>query len=287
MAAGGTKPPRSNPCSSSSASHSASSTSLLWPGRIFTCWALTSSRWKDRSSRTYQTGFQYEPVASIAMSVTPSVVNQSAISSSAPVNEANVRVSLRRPRPAVSGVRTQATTSFLPISIPAQRSISTSTTDLLVSIPTGQDRQGQPINDAVRRARGQQFEVPGRPLASVSETGSSAPSASELSRSHRDSHPSRRPETGHGFSELDAALAQPGQRIDLLAVDATDVHLEVQVRAGGLAAVAELGDLLAGLHRLTLLDEDLLHVAVDGHVAVLVLDVDREAVAAGRAGADD
>src|SRR3954462_6287313 len=135
------------------------------------------------------------------MSVTPSARNQSAISSSAPVNEANVRVSLRRPRPAVSGVRTQATTSFLPISIPAQRSISTSTTDLLVSIPTGQDRQGQPINDAVRRARGQQFEVPGRPLASVSETGSSAPSASELSRSHRDSHPSRRPETGHGFSE--------------------------------------------------------------------------------------
>src|SRR3954447_20664793 len=135
------------------------------------------------------------------MSVTPSAVNQSAISSSAPVNEANVRVSLRRPRPAVSGVRTQATTSFLPISIPAQRSISTSTTDLLVSIPTGQDRQGQPIHDAVRRARGQKFEVPGRPLASVAGTVTNAPSASELSRSHRDSHPSRRPETGHGFSE--------------------------------------------------------------------------------------
>src|SRR3954449_10803568 len=143
------------------------------------------------------------------MSVTPSAVNQSAISSSAPVNEANVRVSLRRPRPAVSGVRTQATTSFLPISIPAQRSISTSTTDLLVSIPTGQDRQGQPINDAVRRARGQQFEVPGRPLASVSETGSSAPSASELSRLRQNSQPfEAAPNRGHVISEPAATLAE-------------------------------------------------------------------------------
>ncbi len=111
MIGGGTKLPRSSPCSSSSASHSASSTSLLRPGRIFTCWALTSFNLKERSSSRYHTGFQYEPVASIAMSVTPCVVNQSTISSSAPVKERKVRVCLRRPRPPGAGVRTHATTS--------------------------------------------------------------------------------------------------------------------------------------------------------------------------------
>src|SRR4051794_34821451 len=67
----------------------------------------------------------------MAMSVTPSAVNQSAIASSDPVNEEKVRVCLRRPRPLGAGVRTQATTSSLPISIPAHRSISTSTIGLL------------------------------------------------------------------------------------------------------------------------------------------------------------
>src|SRR3954471_14761083 len=100
MAGGGTKLLRSNPCSSSSASHSASSTSLLRPGRIFT-WRLLTSRIssKGRSSSTCQTGFQYGPVASIAISVTPSARNQSAISSSVWVNEEKVRVCLRRLRP--------------------------------------------------------------------------------------------------------------------------------------------------------------------------------------------
>src|SRR3954462_13977028 len=153
MAGGGTKLLRSSPCSSSSASHSASSTSLLRPGRIFTWWALTSRSWKARSSSTYQPGFQYGPVASIAMSVTPSSVNQSAISSSAPVKEEKVRVCFWRPRPSGLGVRTQATTSFLPMSIPAQRSISTSTRGLLILDPMGRDRRGQPINDAVKRVR--------------------------------------------------------------------------------------------------------------------------------------
>jgi hypothetical protein len=48
-----------------------------------------------------------------------------------PVYEENVRVRLRRPRPLGAGVRTQATTSSLPMSIPAHRSISTSTNGLL------------------------------------------------------------------------------------------------------------------------------------------------------------
>src|SRR3954470_24963152 len=137
IAGGGTKLLRSSPCSSSSASHSASSTSLLRPGRIFTCWALTSRSCSNgRSSSTYQTGFQYGPVASIAISVTPSARNQSAISSSVSVNE-KVRVCLRRPRPPGPGVRTQATTSSLPMSIPAHRSTSTSTSGLLPLVHDG------------------------------------------------------------------------------------------------------------------------------------------------------
>src|SRR4029450_2568690 len=64
--------------------------------------------------------------------VTASTFNQSAIAPSDPVNEENVRVCLRRPRPLGAGVRTQATTSSLPMSIPAQRSLRTSTIGLLV-----------------------------------------------------------------------------------------------------------------------------------------------------------
>src|SRR3954451_23356881 len=134
----GTKLLRSSPCSSSSASHSASSTSLLRPGRIFT-WRLLTSRIssKGRSSSTYQTGFQYGPVASIAISLTPSARNQSAISSSVWVNEEKVRVCLRRLRPPGPGVRTQATTSSLPMSIPAHRSTSSSTSGLLPLVHDG------------------------------------------------------------------------------------------------------------------------------------------------------
>src|SRR3954449_6980998 len=84
-------------------------------------------------------------------------------------------------------------------------------------------------------------------------------------------------------SDVDAALVQPRDGVDLLAADAALVHLEVQVRSGGLAALTEQRDLLAGLHVVADLHEDLLHVAVDGDVAVLVEDVDRQAEAAGRA----
>src|SRR6266511_512047 len=77
MTGGGTKLPRSSPCSNSSHSHAASPTSVLRPGRIFTCRALTSSSSNPRSSSTYQTGFQYCPVASITTWVTPWSPSQS------------------------------------------------------------------------------------------------------------------------------------------------------------------------------------------------------------------
>jgi hypothetical protein len=82
MAAGGTKLPRSSPCSSSSASQAASATSVLRPGRILTWRALTNMSASPSSSSTCQTGFQYWPVASITTWVTPSAANQSASASS-------------------------------------------------------------------------------------------------------------------------------------------------------------------------------------------------------------
>src|SRR4051812_47583973 len=85
-------------------------------------------------------------------------------------------------------------------------------------------------------------------------------------------------------SDVDAALVQPRDGVDLLAVDAASVHLEVQVRTGGLATLSEQRDRLTGLHVVADLDLDLLHVAVDGDVAVLEQDVDGQAEAAGRAG---
>src|SRR6266540_2539358 len=127
MAGGGTKLPRSRPCSNSSASQAASPTSVLRPGRILTWWALTSSSSSPRSSSTYQTGFQYCPVASITTWVTPSAASQSASASRPAVNVAKVRTSWRRPRLWGAGTRTQATTSSLPTSSPLQRSTTSST----------------------------------------------------------------------------------------------------------------------------------------------------------------
>src|SRR3954470_24459704 len=93
------------------------------------------------------------------------------------------------------------------------------------------------------------------------------------------------PRSDHaGPSELDAPVVQPSDRVDLLAVLAADAHLEVQVRAGRAALVAQERDRLAGVHVLTGLDQDLDHVPVDGHVTVLMEDVHRLAVAAGRTG---
>src|SRR5690606_41838076 len=84
-------------------------------------------------------------------------------------------------------------------------------------------------------------------------------------------------------SEVDAVLSEPAERVDLGAVVARP-DLEVQVRPGGLAGVADLGDLLA---RLALLARD--HVvgaqlAVDGDRAVRVPGRHPVAAAGGRAG---
>jgi hypothetical protein len=65
-------------------------------------------------------GFQYWPVASITTRVTPSPASQAASASSPEVNVWKVRTSWARPPPP-SGTRTQATTSSLATSNPAQR----------------------------------------------------------------------------------------------------------------------------------------------------------------------
>src|SRR4051794_10218007 len=132
MAGGGTNEERNNPCSNNSASQAASAKSVLRPGTILTCRALTSFNSKPRSSSTYQIGFQYWPVASITTSVTLLACSQSANASSPEVNVGNTRSSDRRPLPPGAGVRTQATTSSLPTSNPAQHSTITSTTHPLV-----------------------------------------------------------------------------------------------------------------------------------------------------------
>src|SRR3954453_21863295 len=81
-------------------------------------------------------------------------------------------------------------------------------------------------------------------------------------------------------SDVDAARPQPRDGVDLLAVHAALVHLEVQVRPGRLPPLAEQGDGVAGLHVVADAHQDLLHVPVDGDVAVLVEDVDGQAEAA-------
>src|SRR4051812_38869177 len=85
-------------------------------------------------------------------------------------------------------------------------------------------------------------------------------------------------------SEVDAARGEPRRRVQLLAAGVPD--LEVQVRAGGVAAVAHPGDLLAGLDRLALFHREAVHVAVHADRAVGVLDAYPESEAAGRAGLD-
>src|SRR5688572_1013073 len=65
-------------------------------------------------------------------------------------------------------------------------------------------------------------------------------------------------------AQVDAPRVQPRDRVDLAAVHlAPGVHLEVQVRAGGLSAIADLGDLLAGRDPLADAHEVAVHMAVD------------------------
>src|SRR5215471_4942632 len=66
-----------SPCASRSAIQVASLTSLLRPGTFLMCAALASTSSNSPSSRCH-TGFQYTPVASIAMCVQPASRSQSA-----------------------------------------------------------------------------------------------------------------------------------------------------------------------------------------------------------------
>src|SRR3954453_4326672 len=73
-----------------------------------------------------QTGFQYEPVASIATWLTRSATNQARSSRSAAVKVRYWRTSCSRPEPVAAGRRTTAITVSLCTSSPAHRSTSTS-----------------------------------------------------------------------------------------------------------------------------------------------------------------
>src|SRR5918996_5907594 len=193
MAGGGTKLPRSNPCSNSSHSQAASPTSVLRPGRILTWRALTNSSSNPRSSSTYQHGFQYWPVASITTWATPCSVSQSARASRSALKVLKVRTSWQRP-PAPSATRTQATSSSLPMSSPAQRSSTTSTVDTSLAVgwcpagPTDQATLNGVLAATVRGA--------GTAPASVLSTGSLAPRKAELGRATRFSSLVAAP--GHG-----------------------------------------------------------------------------------------
>src|SRR6187399_1964227 len=87
------------------------------------------------------------------------------------------------------------------------------------------------------------------------------------------------------LSEVDAPLSQPGARVDLR--HAVPPHLEVQVGAGGLATVPDLGDLLAALDLLAFADGEGVHVAVDLDGSVVELDTHPQPESAGRSGVDD
>src|SRR5215216_2775961 len=182
MGPGGTKLPRSSPCSNSSASQAASQTSVLRPGRILTCRALTSSSSKPASSSTYQIGFQYWPVASITTWVTASAASHPASASSPAVKVENVRTSWARP-PRPSGTRTQATTSSLATSNPAQRATSSSTVD--TSLACGWCPAGPTDQATLKRVLTATVRGAGKAPASVFSTGSLAPRKAELGRAHR------------------------------------------------------------------------------------------------------
>ena len=139
VAESGTKLARSRPCASSSASQTASLTSLLRPGTFFTCAAFARSSSKSPSERICQTGFQYTPVASIATGVTPFSASQSANPNRPAVVAAKVFTSVTT-LPSLAS-RTQATTVSLWTSRPAQRGCRSSIAILLCVAGQG-PRQG-------------------------------------------------------------------------------------------------------------------------------------------------
>src|SRR6266508_2510292 len=157
---------------------------------ILTWRALTSSSWKPRSSSTYQMGFQYWPVASITTWVTPSPASQAASASSPEVNVWNVRTSWSRP-PCPSGTRTQATTSSLATSNPAQRATSSSTVD---TSPCRWVMPGRAyrVNDAETRAHSNSSWCREGPRVRLIN-GLSRTKESRACPGTPDSHPSWRP----------------------------------------------------------------------------------------------
>jgi hypothetical protein len=83
MGAGGTKLPRSSPCSNSPGQPGGVADIGLAAGQGILTWrALTNSNSKFRSSSTYQIGFQQLAGGSITTWVTPSAASQSASASS-------------------------------------------------------------------------------------------------------------------------------------------------------------------------------------------------------------
>src|SRR5205085_2564324 len=90
-----------------------------------------------------------------------------------------------------------------------------------------------------------------------------------------------------GSADGDVPLGEPLLRVERLAGHSAPVELEVQVRAGGLALAAHLGDLVPGVDDVPGLDVVVLHVAVDLDVAVGVLDVAGVTEARRRTGPED
>src|SRR5690606_31843967 len=77
---------------------------------------------------------------------------------------------------------------------------------------------------------------------------------------------------------------QVGMRVDLVAVLVPD--LQMQVRAGGLTAVAHGRDDVARVHALSGLHVHVVDMAVDGGGAVVLQHPDPQAEAGGRTGLD-
>src|SRR5437764_1000377 len=116
---------------------------------------------------------------------------------------------------------------------------------------------------------------------SASSTSAKSSTSSSSSAAAADTEFCKQAATLH----QDLAGAHPRPRVRRPAVHrAARMHLEVQVRPGRLAAVAHLGDLLAGADPVAGLDEVAVHVAVDGHRAVVAEDVDRQPEAGRRPG---
>jgi hypothetical protein len=88
-----------------------------------------------------------------------------------------------------------------------------------------------------------------------------------------------------------AALDQPevlaGVEADGVDVLAVELDGEMQVWSGGVAAVADFGDGLAGVDKLADGDRVAVVVSVGGDHAAAVVDADPQAVALGESGGDE